>query len=128
MSRPSRRWRPYGHVLEDLALEPRLDQRAEREEVAARHQVDRCPHHRTADHLALLQQLDELGGLGSVQPCPQSDVRRERRLGLHADKVLDRLVRGRVVTFDQPLAVQRGAVQGLWFATSSWLDPLLGGA
>jgi hypothetical protein len=75
--------------------------------------VDRCPHHRTADRLTFLQQLDEFVGLEPVQPRPQPDVRRERRLGLHADKVLDRLERGRVLTFDQPLTVQRGAVQGL---------------
>jgi hypothetical protein len=101
------------HVLEHLALESRLDQRTVREEVPARHQVDRCPHHRTAHGLAVLDQPGEFSRIEVVEAGPQSYVRRERRLGLHTDQVLDRLQRGRVPAFGQPLAMQGGAIQGL---------------
>nr|WP_202877762.1 hypothetical protein [Kribbella jiaozuonensis] len=102
-----------GDVLVDLAVQPGLDERAEREEVAARDQVDGCPHQRTADGLAVLQELDEFGRLEVRQPGPQADVRRQRGLGLHAGQVFDRFQGGCVVAFEQPLAVERGTVQCL---------------
>jgi hypothetical protein len=53
--------------------------------------VDGVAHQRDAHRVAVDDQPGQLVGMETLQPRPQADVRRVGCLGLHTDKVLDRL-------------------------------------
>ena len=65
-----------------------------------------------------VQKSRQLVGLEAPQSRPQTDVRRERRLCLHADEPLDRLFRPHVMALEEHLtgkqsAAERAPVEGL---------------
>ena len=85
---------------------------SQRERVARGHEVDGRAHQRGSDRPTVLDRRSELAGVEAVQPRPEPDVRRQRRLRLHANEVLDLVEGGRGHAFEQVLAGEQGAVEG----------------
>ena len=65
-----------------------------------------------SDGTPVLQQTGQFLGVEVGQAGPQPDVRGEGDLGLHADQVLDGFEGGGGPAFEQPLALEGGAVLG----------------
>ena len=71
------------------AIQCRLDQRAQPMTVPGRDEMDGAAHQHDASGLAGGQQAGQLLAGEAVEPAPQPVIRRERRLRLHSDEVLD---------------------------------------
>ncbi len=78
----------------DRSVQDRLNQRSQGKAVASGDKVDGPAHQGDADHLAICDQLSKLVRSEFKQPCPKSDVRRVRSLGLQPDQLLDRCSNG----------------------------------
>ena len=82
-----------GQALAELSLldpiHDRLDERPEAPRVACGDEVDRPAHERHPDHRAVDEQVGELLAPEVVEPRPQPDIGRVRRLGLHPDEMLE---------------------------------------
>ena len=99
------------HRARQPAIKNRLDQRTQPVAVGGADQMDGAAHQHDANRLAVGEQAGELVAGEAVEPAPQSVVGRERRLRLHADKVLDRVERAHRRARQQELTSQRRPVQ-----------------
>jgi hypothetical protein len=83
----------------------------ERPVVARRDEVDRDPHQRALDDLALLQGLRQRDGGEVPQPRPQPEVHRRRVLGLDTAQPLERVRRRSVRALQQQLPREQRPIE-----------------
>jgi hypothetical protein len=84
-----------------VSVEQRLHHRPQGEAVGGGDQVDGAAHQRDAYDAPVEDQPGEVVRLEALNPRPQPEVRRERRLCLHPHQVGDRLRRGHRGTREQ---------------------------
>ena len=94
-----------------VAVDLRLEQRAEADEILGGHQVNGVTHEMGTHDGPFGQKIFELLMTETGEPRPQAYVRGQRGLGLQAGQVLDRLPGRQRGPAQQQLALQRGAVQ-----------------
>src|SRR5438034_11423528 len=95
----------------EAPLEHRLDDRAHREAVAGRHEVESGAHQRSPDRGAVRDELRQRGGIEVLEPAPEGHVRVRGDLGLHPHQVLDRVRNGELMSLEEELPLQQGAIQ-----------------
>ena len=95
---------------EDLRAD-RLHERPQRERVVRVDEMDGHAHERGPHRPPLLERGRQHARVKALQPGPQRHVRSQRRLGLQADEVVERVGGRAVHPAEQPLALEQRAVE-----------------
>jgi hypothetical protein len=99
-------------VGEQVAVQHRLHERAQREPVGRADEMDRRAHEGDPHRPPLGEQGRDILGPALGESGPQPHIPGVRSLRLQADEVLDGLQRGEVGAAQEQLPVEGGAVEG----------------